>query len=377
MSWVTLSPAEERPGHLVCACDLTPSAPSDSFDLDGPSLAVTAGMFALTVLGQGLSTAVLPAAGLVLAPRTSMAVWPYALTLVGAGIATLPAAALTDLFGRRAALALGASLGLAGGALAARSFAGGQFFGLALGAFWLGVAQGFGFFYRHAGVSGGRDKSRTIAAILSSGALAALAAPGVIVLAQSAAGPLAPAVALLCAGAVQVAVLALAMMTMGGGGVRARIAATSKRKCPIVAATAAAAVAWFGMAALMAHAAPNMALCGVGAAAASGLIASHILSMYAPAAIVGPWVERLGAGKVAAVGLLAVLCAFVEARRATTAPGFEVTMFLAGCGWALTMLGATLTIHEGGSPSPRTPALHDGVLFAAAVAGALTFDFGR
>ena len=165
MSWVTLSPAEERPGHLVCACDLTPSASSGSFDLDGPSLAVTAGMFALTVLGQALSTVVLPAAGLVLAPRTSMAVWPYALTLVGAGIATLPAAALTDLFGRRAALALGASLGLAGGALAARSFAGGQFFGLALGAFWLGVAQGFGFFYRHAGVSGGRDKSRTIAAI--------------------------------------------------------------------------------------------------------------------------------------------------------------------------------------------------------------------
>ena len=99
--------------------------------------------------------------------------------------------------------------------------------------------------------------------------------------------------------------------------------------------------------------------------------------MYAPAAIVGPWAERLGAGKVAAVGLLAVLRALIEARRATTALEFEVTMFLAGCGWALTMLGATLTIHEGGSPSPRTLALHDGVLFAAAVAGALTFNFGR
>jgi hypothetical protein len=237
----------------------------------------------------------------------------------------------------------------------------------------LGVAQGFGFFYQHAGVSGGRDKSRTIAAVLGSGALAALAAPGIIVLAQSDAAPLAPAVALLCAGVV----LALAMMTMGGGGVRAGVAATSNRKWPIVAATAASAVAWFGMAALMARAAPNMALCGVGAAAASGLIASHILSMSAPAALVGPWAERLGTGKVAAVGVLAVVCALVLARRATTAPEFEVTMLFAGCGWALTMLGAALTIHEGGSPSPRTLALHDGVLFAAAVAGALTFNFGR
>jgi len=241
----------------------------------------------------------------------------------------------------------------------------------------LGVAQGFGFFYRHAGVSGGRDKSRTIAAVLGSGALAALAAPGIIVLAQSAAGPLALAVALLYAGIVQVVVLALAMMTLGGGGVRAGVAATSKWKWPIVAATAASAVAWFGMAALLARAAPNMALCGVGAAAASGLIASHILSMSAPAALVGPWAERLGTGKVAAVGVLAVVCALVLARRATTAPEFEVTMLFAGCGWALTMLGAALTIHEGGSPSPRTLALHDGVLFAAAVAGALTFNFGR
>ncbi|MGA2794227.1 MAG: hypothetical protein ABSE69_11965, partial [Roseiarcus sp.] len=113
MSWVTLAPPQERPGHLVCACDLTPPAsPAVAAVAAGaPGLALAAGIFALTVLAQALTAAVLPMAGVILAPKPVWAALPYALTLVGAGVATLPAAALTDLFGRRAALALGASLG--------------------------------------------------------------------------------------------------------------------------------------------------------------------------------------------------------------------------------------------------------------------------
>jgi hypothetical protein len=36
------------------------------------------------------------------------------------------------------------------------------------------------------------------------------------------------------------------------------------------------------------------------------------------------------------------------------------------------MLGATVTLHRGSSPSAGWLALHDGALFAAAVAGALS-----
>ncbi len=125
MSWVTLAPPQERPGHLVCACDLTPPA-SPPVAAGAPGLGLAAGIFALTVLAQALTAAVLPTAGVSLAPKPIWAALPYALTLVGAGVATLPAAALADLFGRRAALALGASLGLAGGAVAARSFVAGS-----------------------------------------------------------------------------------------------------------------------------------------------------------------------------------------------------------------------------------------------------------
>ncbi len=377
MTSVIFAPTQERPGHLICACDLSPPLSAGAVDARGPGITLAAGVFALTVLAQTLTTAVLPLAGVILAPKPVWAALPYALTLVGAGAATLPAAVLTDLFGRRAALALGASLGLAGGAIAARSFVADQFFGLALGAFWLGVAQGFGFFYRHAPALRAGRKSHAVAIVLGSGVLAALFAPAAIGVAQGFAGPLAPAALLLGAGAVQIAILALAMTIQAGRDVSAGTSSRSKHKGLFVLATTGGAVAWFAMSSLMANAAPNMALCGVGAAAASGVIASHILSMYGPAALVGPWVGRFGAAKVAAVGLTTVLCALILASRPTTALQFGALMIFAGSGWSLAMLGVTIVIQDKCSPSRRLLALHDGVLFAAAVAGALAGIAGR
>ena len=81
--------------------------------------------------------------GAALAPRPAIANLPYALTLLGAAIASLPASMLLDQFGRRAAFALGACLGTSGGILAAFAIATQQFGLLSLGALWIGIAQGF------------------------------------------------------------------------------------------------------------------------------------------------------------------------------------------------------------------------------------------
>jgi len=377
MSWITLAPREPRPGHLVCACDVAAPADSPAPAADAPALGFAAGVFALTVLTQALTAAVLPLAGVVLAPRPGWAPLPFALTLVGAGVATLPAALLTDLFGRRAALAMGASLGLAGGAIAAWSFVSGQFFGLALGAFWLGVAQGFGFFYRHVPVLRAADKPRAVGAVLGAGALAVLLAPAAVGAAQSLAGPLAPAAALLAVGAAEVVLLVVAIAMRPGRDIGAPAPARSGRTPQFLLATLAGAAAWFAMASLMANAAPTMALCGIGSATAAGVIAGHILSMYVPAALAGPWATRLGASKITAVGLAMILFALFEMGRADARTAFGAAMILAGAGWSLAMLGATIAIHQGGRPSTRDLALHDAALFAAAVAGALGGAFWR
>jgi hypothetical protein len=358
-----------RAGLLSCACDF--DVPDDAAADVGPrSLALIAAGFSFSVLGQALAFAALSIAGAILAPAPGMATAPVVLLLAGAAAATFPAAFLTGLFGRRSAFALGASLGVAGAALGAWGIASGHFAGLCLGAFWLGVAQGFGLFYRHAVGS----SARAAAIVLGSASLAAFAAPAVVAIARASAGPLAPAGALIGAGLAQLCVLALAAplppaVELGEAG---RAGRPDPRGFALI--TAAAALAWFGMMALMAGAPLAMAGCGLGLGAASGAIAWHVLAMYAPAAAIGAAGWRLPAATVTISGLAllaaACLAAARLARTQTGVLGFDLALIAGGCGWSLATLGATQWIHARGAPRSLL-ALHDFALFAAAVCGAL------
>lgn len=239
-----------------------------------------------------------------------MATAPVVPTLAGAATATFPASFLTGLFGRRSAFALGASLGVAGALLAAWGLASGQFAALCLGAFWLGVAQGFGLFYRHAvGAS-----ARAVAIVLGAASVAAFAAPAIVGLAQALTGPLAPAGALIGAGLAQLCVLALAAPLPAAIELSQREGKRHFDASGFAAITAAAALAWFGMMALMAGAPLAMAGCGLGLGAASGGIAWHVLAMYAPAAAIGAagWRPPAATTAAAGLGLLAVGCLAVR-----------------------------------------------------------------
>ena len=311
-------------------------------------------------------------AGAILAPTPLWRGAPFALFLFGAAMATLPAALLADGFGRRAALALGASLGIGGGALAAHGFVSGRFSGLALGALWLGAAQGFGFFYRHAQTSRSENRVRDIAVIFGGGAIGALLAPLVTSLSQSAPGPLAPAKLLIAAGLVEAVLLVVAIGMRPGGAVAA---AMDPRPIPLgrfLGATLAASIAWFGMSRLMAGAEPSMALCGIGMATASGVIANHLLWMYAPAALAGLWLRRVGAARVAAIGVIVVVGAVLAFARLGTTFEFAALMALAGFGWSLAMSGAGALLFEAGPPPARWLAGHDAAFFCAGVLGALS-----
>ena len=104
--------------------------------------------------------------------------------LIGAAVATFPASFLLDAFGRRASFALGASHGVAGGLVLAWALGANAFLPFCLGAFWLGVAQGFGLFYRHEAAMGGGAMGRAmlLGVVFGSGALAGLVGPAILML---------------------------------------------------------------------------------------------------------------------------------------------------------------------------------------------------
>ena len=143
------SSSGSRAGLLQCLCGplLAPDDPLRG-NLAGHWPVLAAG-FSAAVLSQILSLSTLPLAGLALAGPRLAAGLPLVALFAGAALSTVPAAIVGDGFGRRAAAALGTALGIAGGLIAAYAMVRSEIALLALGAFWLGIAQGFGLFYRH------------------------------------------------------------------------------------------------------------------------------------------------------------------------------------------------------------------------------------
>jgi hypothetical protein len=357
-----------RAGRLVCFCP--PGMPVEGAQARGPVL-LSAG-FALSVLAQTLTLGILPLAGLLMAPRAEWAGLPYMAMLIGAAVATFPASFLLDAFGRRASFALGASHGIAGGLVLAWALTAHAFIPFCLGAFWLGVAQGFGLFYRHEAAMGGgvMGRSLLLGVVFGSGALAGLVGPGLF-MAGERLMPLTPFVpAALAAAFVQVGVLALAMVW---GPHEAAVSPMQEKSAfrlrDALAPTVIAATAWFGMTALMLASPSAMISCGLSAAGVTGLLAWHVVAMYAPGFGIGLLTKILGEAGTALAGLALVVLARLLLVQAGDAAGFALGLIVLAVGWCLATAAATVWLQRT-APLRWALAAHDACLLLSALAGA-------
>jgi MFS family permease len=367
MSFLGLDSAVARPGQIACICG--PEGEAEGAAQASLVWRLAAG-FGLSVLAQALILATLPLAATTIAPSARMVGWPFALTLLGAAVASLPASFLLDLFGRRAAFALGASFGVAGGALLAWSILERRFPGLCLGAFWLGLAQGFGLFYRHAAALGAASRARSATSVFAGGCLAALAAPALLQSADVYGGPLAPVWSAGFGALLYLVALPLAMSLPHAIAAAAAPGAAARWQ-RLAGATAIGALAWFGMGHAMSSAPLAMADCGAGAATIGGIVSLHLLAMYAPAAFAAGLLARLPTMALSLGGLGLLACGLALQ---ILAPGLAASgagLVLAGIGWSLANAGEMGLLHESGSPSAPALAGHDVALLLAALAGAV------
>jgi MFS family permease len=374
-----------RAGRLACFCP--PGAPSPGgvglVETQGcwsPGVATLAGGFALSVLSQSLTLGLLPLAGRLLAPSPHLMSAPYIAMLLGAALATFPASFLLDAFGRRAALALGASLGIAGGLIMAWGLSRGLFPPFCLGAFWLGVAQGFSLFYRHEAALGSSAGGRARAALIvfGSGAASGLIGPAFAALvARSAPEQLFAATALAAAGA-QVLVLVLAVFATARAPVLpapARRANAAPNWSAFIAPSLIAALAWFGMTAAMVGAPGAMSGCGIAAPAVFSVVSWHVIAMYGPAFFAGALARRLGAEATAGLGLALIAGAWGLEFFAGDYWRFAGALIMVAVGWSLATSGASLRLYSCANPSRAMLAAHDALLFVSAMGGALAAAF--
>jgi MFS family permease len=386
-------PDQSRPGRLACLCP-----PLGALGRPG-----TAGAVALVAgagfacLAQVLVYGTLPLAGAMLSRDTVEASLPMAVCLAGAVVASLPGNWLMDAFGRRAALATGASLGAAGGTTVAVGLLVLSLPVVLVGAFWLGIAQGFAMLYRHAAAAGDGDRRRQVAAVLGVGVAAGLVGPALATYAESLVAPLTLVGAVLAAALASVGALAAALAEPAAPAALPSPASpapaiASTEPVPPAAATAAmgteggrasvldgrflvataiGVVAWAAMASAMTHAPMALVDCGVTAAATYGIVAWHVVAMYAPAAAIGLFGLRVSPAAAATTGLGLLVGAFAATTLLDPVAGQTLRLLLVGAGWSLATLGATLMLHAGPPPRRLALALHDGALLSAALVAAL------
>jgi MFS family permease len=380
----TRGPAEAsapRAGRLACFCP--PGVPVEGAEaIDLPDAkwgtALLAGGFALSVLSQTLVLGLVPLAGSLMAPTANLVTAPYIAMLIGAAAATFPASFLLDAFGRRAAFALGASTGVAGGFVMAWALVANAFIPFCLGAFWLGIAQGFSLFYRHEAAlgSGGQGRAMAIGVVFGAGTLAGLAGPALAVAAQAFFPESLFVGAALAAAISQVAVLALAVVSAGRAPVvakplgAARLAPAPTDWRAFAAPTFIAAVAWFAMTAQMVATPAAMAACGIPVGSVLNAVAWHVIAMYAPAFVAGAVAKLTGARTLALLGLAAIVVARYVSSQASGYLGFTAGLILVAVGWSLSTAAATMWLHREARPTRVALAAHDGLLFLAAILGA-------
>ncbi len=376
-----------RAGRMACFCP--PGSPASGSLYSGaeiiegrwsPGVATLAAGFALSVLSQSLALGVLPLAGRLLAPAPHLMAAPYVAMLLGAATATFPASFLLDAFGRRAALALGASLGVAGGLVMAWALAKNSFAPFCLGAFWLGVAQGFSLFYRHEAALGSSGSSRARAALVvfGAGGFAGLIGPALAwKISEVAPGSLFAATAL-AAALTQVLVLTLAVFATARAPVLPHFSARNEAPPDwraFVGPSVVAGLAWFGMTAAMVAAPGAMAGCGIGVPNVFSAVSWHVVAMYAPAFFVGIFARRFGALTTAALGLGLIAAAWIIEGAANDYWRFAAALIVVAIGWSFATSGASLRLYAKANPTRGMLAAHDAVLFLSAIAGAIAAAF--
>jgi hypothetical protein len=213
-------------------------------------------------------------------------------------------------------------------------------------------------------------RAMLLGVVFGSGALAGLVGPGLL-LAGEQLMPLTPFVpAALAAACVQVLVLALAMVWGPHEAAASPVQETHAFHVrDVLAPTVIGAAAWFGMTALMLASPSAMISCGISAAGVTGLLAWHVVAMYAPGFGMGVLTKFLGAAGTALAGLALVIIARLLLVHAGDAAAFGLGLMVLAVGWCLSTAAATVWLQKT-APPRWALAAHDACLLLAALAGA-------
>ena len=316
--------------------------------------------------------------GNTLASDKALSTLPITIFVVGMAACTLPAGAVAQRFGRRAAFLLGTGCGVLVGLLAALA--------VVLGSFWLFCAATFfggayaavvlSFRFAAADCAPPERRARAISAVMAGGVFAGVIGPQLVTHTMElwppylfAATYVAQAgVAVLCALILLGVRLPTPKATDAGTG---RSLAEIARQPRFISAVTAGAISYLIMNFVMTSAPLAMRLCGLPQESANLGLQWHVIAMYGPSFVTGRIITRFGAARVVLAGLFLTACAAAAGLSGLTEGHFWLALILLGLGWNFGFIGASAMVVECHRPEERTrvQSLNDFLVFGLMVVG--------
>ena len=276
--------------------------------------------FSLILLGNIVQGSAMPMliilgglTGAWLAPHSWLATAPISVQMIAAIIVSTPISLFMGRFGRRLGFLLGAALIVVGGVLSATAIYTQSFLLLCAGHAALGAALVCVNYFRFAAAEAVAEhhRAQAISFTLASGLVAALVGPEVFSLSKDLLAPIPMAGAYLAIAGLGVVgavpVLGLNMPSPRSQGITRRSGSGWRLLADnpkIAGAIGVAALAHAMMVLLMTPTPLAMVGCGFVDDQAADVVRWHVIAMFAPGFFTGNLIQRFGAGRIAALGIV-------------------------------------------------------------------------
>ncbi|RDW14045.1 MFS transporter [Paracoccus thiocyanatus] len=316
--------------------------------------------------------------GNMLAPAPALATLPISIFVVGMAACTLPAGAIAQRHGRRAAFLIGTGCGVLVGLLAAVAVVIGSFWLFCLATFFGGAYAAVVLSFRFAAADcvPPARRPRALSFVMAGGVFAGVIGPQLVTYTMNLWQPY----TFVATFVAQAAVAALSALILLGVRLPRPTAqeATGGRPLALIArqprfiiAVICGVVSYLLMNFLMTAAPLAMQICGLSQESANLGLQWHVIAMYAPSFFTGRLITRFGATPVVMIGLALTGLSAAVGLLGVEVAHFWLTLVLLGIGWNLGFIGASAMVLETHRPEEkaRVQSLNDFVVFGTMAVG--------
>lgn len=321
--------------------------------------------------------------GLRLASNPQLATLPVTAYVLGAALATLPAAFLMKHRGRRAGFMTGSGLGIVGGLIGALAVWEQSFWLLCLGTLFSGSYNAFGQQYRFAAADAAELswKGKAISLTLAGGILGGIIGPELSKHTRDLMQPAFMATYATLAGFALVSLLLVSRLqipalTSAQQHARGRPMREIARQPAFIVAVLAAACGYGVMNLLMTATPIAMEMCRHPFSDAAFVLEWHVIGMFAPSFFTGDLIKRYGVLNVLAVGAGLMFACIGIALAGTSVMHFWWALLLLGVGWNFLYIGGTTLLTETYRPEEKAKVQGGNDFMVFAVQGITSLSSG-